>query len=143
MDFAHVEKLLMNKQYQELKKYLANIQIADIAEFLDQLDLKTALLVFRLLPKDEAAAVFAYLSPLRQTELSKLVNENELQQIINDLFFDDKIDFLEEMPASVVKSIILIWKEFATLPPTKKLFMSVTLSMPAVISRGLFLYVIW
>ena len=106
MDFAHVEKLLMNKQYQELKKYLANSQIADIAEFLDQLDLKTALLVFRLLPKDEAAAVFAYLSPLRQTELSKLVNENELQQIINDLFFDDKIDFLEEMPASVVKRII-------------------------------------
>ncbi|HZK24804.1 MAG TPA: magnesium transporter [Oscillospiraceae bacterium] len=106
MEFAHVNELLAQKKFHQLKQYLANSQLADIAELIDQLELKTALLVFRLLPKDEAAAVFAYISPLRQTELSQLVNEDELQQIINDLYFDDKLDFLEEMPATVVKRII-------------------------------------
>ena len=106
MDFTTITNLLAEKNYYQLKAILASSQVADIGEFLNMLDATTALLVFRLLPKDMAADVFSYLSPSRQSELSVLVNDKELQQIVDDLYFDDKIDFLEEMPANVVKKIL-------------------------------------
>ncbi|NLM45282.1 MAG: magnesium transporter [Firmicutes bacterium] len=106
MDLTTITNLLAEKNYYRVKEILSNSQVADIADFLSTLDGATALLVFRLLPKDMAADVFAYLSPARQSELSALVNDRELQQILEDLYFDDKIDFLEEMPANVVKRIL-------------------------------------
>ncbi len=107
MDFQKLNQLLMDKNFSELKKELKNFRVVDIAEFLDNLDEKQALLVFRLLPKEIAADVFSYLSQQRQAELSDLVNEKELAGILNDLYFDDKIDLLEEMPANIVKKILL------------------------------------
>lgn len=106
MNFAKIQTLLSEGKYSKLKEELLEKQVADIAEFIDELDAKTTLLVFRLLPKEIAADVFAYLSPASQSNLSTLVNENELREIMNDLNFDDKIDFLEEMPANVVKRIL-------------------------------------
>ncbi len=106
MDNENLTFLLESKQFISLKKELSNMQIADIAEFIDSLDTKIALLIFRLLPKDMAADVFAYMSTDRQTEISMLVNEKELSDILNDLYFDDMIDLLEEMPAYVVKKIL-------------------------------------
>ncbi|NLN06028.1 MAG: magnesium transporter [Firmicutes bacterium] len=106
MDFTTITTLLAEKNYYRIKEILSNSQVADIADFLSMLDGPTALLVFRLLPKDMAADVFSYLSPTRQTQLSTLVNDKELQQILADLYFDDKIDFLEEMPANAVKRIL-------------------------------------
>ena len=106
MDFNAIRTLLDEKRYSQLKQELLSLQVADTAEFLDELDVKTALLVFRLLPKEMAADVFSYLSTDRQSELSMLVNEKELNDILQDLYFDDKIDFLEEMPANVVKKIL-------------------------------------
>jgi magnesium transporter len=82
------------------------MQIPDIAEFIDELDTKNAIIMFRLLPKEIAADVFSYLSSERQSEISMMIDESELNDILNDLFFDDKIDFLEEMPANVVKRIL-------------------------------------
>lgn len=106
MDFEKINMLLLDKDYSALKNELRNAQPADIADFLNELDEKQALLIFRLLPKEMAADVFAYLSVERQAELSDLVNEKELSEIIADLYFDDKVDFLEEMPANVVKKIL-------------------------------------
>jgi magnesium transporter len=106
MDFIKMQELIQNKKYSSLKKELLKEQIADIAEFIDELDAKTAHLVFRLLPKEVAVDVFAYLSPESRSVLSMLVNEQELYDILKDLYFDDKIDFLEEMPANVVKRIL-------------------------------------
>ena len=106
MNFTKIKDLLNEKQYQLLKDELLKGQIADIAEFIDELDPKIAILVFRLLPKEIAADVFAYLSSESQWEISTMVNEEELRNILDDLYFDDKIDFLEEMPASVVKRIL-------------------------------------
>ncbi len=106
MNFDTIYDLLKEKKFTILKKELIDAQEADIAEFLDDLDAKTTLLVFRLLPKEMAADVFAYLPHDKQSELSMLVNEKELTDILNDLNFDDKIDFLEEMPAYVVKKIL-------------------------------------
>lgn len=106
MDFARVEELLQAKQYSVLKEELVKEQNADIAEFLEELEAKYTLLVYRLLPKEIAADVFSHLSPESQAQLSVLVNERELQAIVDDLKFDDKIDFLEEVPANVVKRIL-------------------------------------
>ncbi len=106
MDFILLNQLISEKSYSLLKSELKNALPADIANFLDSTDEKQALLVFRLLPKEIAAEVFAYLSVERQANLSELVNENELSDIISELYFDDKIDLLEEMPANVVKKIL-------------------------------------
>jgi magnesium transporter len=106
MAFEDIIQLLMEKDYGKLKQQMKDMQTPDIAEFLDELDPKNALIVFRLLPKGIAAEVFSYLSSERRSDISMLVNEKELISILNDLFFDDKIDFLEEMPANAVKRIL-------------------------------------
>jgi magnesium transporter len=106
MDFEEINQLMTDKKYSILKKKLNDAQPADIAEFLDKLDEKQALLLFRLLPKGMAADVFSHLSVERQAEISDLVNEKELADILSDLYFDDKVDLLEEMPANVVKKIL-------------------------------------
>ncbi|MFO7636917.1 MAG: magnesium transporter, partial [Clostridia bacterium] len=106
MDFDKVKELMDNKSYSQLRSVLETAQPVDVAEYIDILEEKQALLVFRLLPKEIAADVFSYLSSERQLEISDLVNEKELADIISDLYFDDKVDFLEEMPAYVVKKIL-------------------------------------
>jgi len=106
MNFDIIKELLVEKKYSLLKEELLKEQIADIAEFIDELDPKATLLVFRLLPKEIAADVFANLFPESQSQLSMQINEKELHDILGDLYFDDKIDFLEEMPANMVKRIL-------------------------------------
>ena len=106
MDFSNMTQLLEEKKYLKLKDELKDGQSFDIAEFIDSLDEKQALLAFRLLPKGVAADVFSYLSIDRQAEISDLVNEKELADILSDLYFDDKVDLLEEMPANVIKKIL-------------------------------------
>ncbi|NLP46922.1 MAG: magnesium transporter [Epulopiscium sp.] len=106
MDFTLLESLLESKDFFKLKRELSEMQLADIAEFLDQLDGKTVLLVFRLLPKEKAADVFSYLSNDQQKQICVLVNDQELAQLVDELDFDDKIDLIEEMPANAVKKIL-------------------------------------
>ncbi len=106
MNYEQVKLFIEDKDFGQLRKILAIMQAADIAELLDELEAKTAILVFRLLPKELAVKVFSYISHEQQSQLSILVNEKELTDIINDLYFDDKIDYLEEMPAYVVKKIL-------------------------------------
>ncbi|MBM7582599.1 magnesium transporter [Caldicoprobacter guelmensis] len=106
MAIDDIKQLISQKRYSELKEKIKNMQIQDIAEIVDELDTKNAIILFRLLPKEIAADVFSYLSSERQGEISMMIDENELSEIVNDLFFDDKIDFLEEMPANVVKRIL-------------------------------------
>nr|WP_242948277.1 magnesium transporter [Caldicoprobacter faecalis] len=101
-----IKQLLEEKRYAELKEKIKDMQIQDIAEIVDELDTKNAIILFRLLPKEIATDVFSYLSSERQSEISMMIDENELNEIVSDLFFDDKIDFLEEMPANVVKRIL-------------------------------------
>jgi len=106
MAIDDIKQLLEEKRYAELKEKIKDMQIQDIAEIVDELDTKNAIILFRLLPKEIAADVFSYLSSERQSEISMMIDENELNEIVSDLFFDDKIDFLEEMPANVVKRIL-------------------------------------
>ncbi|HHV96131.1 MAG TPA: magnesium transporter [Clostridiaceae bacterium] len=106
MNHEKLNQLLLDKDYVVLKNELKNTQPVDIAQYLNELNSKQTLLVFRLLPKELAADAFSHLSVKKQAELVELVQDTELEAILDDLFFDDKIDLLEEMPANVVKKIL-------------------------------------
>ncbi|MGI6703262.1 MAG: magnesium transporter [Clostridia bacterium] len=102
----HIIELINNKNFSQIKNELADMQEADIAEIINELDNKESLLMFRLLNKEMAAEVFSHLSPNKRSEISVQIRENELKAILEDLYFDDMIDYLEEMPASFVKRIL-------------------------------------
>lgn len=101
-----IKDYIEKKDYYSIKKELEEMQPVDIAELLEELDTKHSLLVFRMLHKDVAVEVFAHLSVKQQTNFSLMIKEDELKEILEELYFDDKIDFLEEMPSSVVKKIL-------------------------------------
>ncbi|NMA94850.1 MAG: magnesium transporter [Clostridiales bacterium] len=106
MDFTILKEMLDRRQFTRLTHILKTMRGVDIADFLEELDHKAALLVFRLLPKDLAVDVFSNLSTQHQSEFSMIVDERELANIVEELFFDDRIDYIEEMPAYVVKRIL-------------------------------------
>ncbi len=106
MNFEILHSLLEEKKYSVLKEELLKVQVADAAEFIEELDTKDSLLVFKLLPKETGAETFAFLPIESQKKLSGLVNDKELIAILEELSFDDKIDLLDEMPANVVKRIL-------------------------------------
>ena len=99
-----VENNFSNKQL--IKKKLADMNIVDIAEIFDDLEKEKALQIFRLLPKNKAADVFSYISPEKQKLIIEAITDKELGQIIDDLYLDDTVDLLEEMPANVVRKIL-------------------------------------
>ncbi|MCQ2399600.1 MAG: magnesium transporter, partial [Clostridia bacterium] len=99
--------LLHNKRYSELKKELSELYEQDIAEFLETIDeIDDVVKTFRLLPKDIAADVFAYVDSDLQEEIVRKLSDTEVHNIIEDLSVDDATDFLEELPANVVKHIL-------------------------------------
>lgn len=99
-------ELFRTKGYRTFKNAVAHLAPADIAEMMENLDPKDTLLFFRLLPKDLAVDVFAYLPIKQQQVISELISKEELKLILEDLNFDDKIDYLEEMPAHLIKRIL-------------------------------------
>ena len=107
MEEKNILELIENKKYIQLKKELAEMNEVDISEILEPLDLSTTLLVYRMLPKDIAAEVFSYISPERQADIINAVTDKELKFILDELFFDDMIDLIEEMPANIVNKILI------------------------------------
>ena len=112
-DFSEkILALLQEKQYQNLQKYLETLNPADIAEcltdLLDDGDLedKDLLRLFRLLPKEQAADTFAEMDADLQEKLILGFTDKELSQVLEEMFLDDTVDVIEEMPASVVKRIL-------------------------------------
>lgn len=98
--------LIENKKLQDLKRILSEINPADIALILDEIDEKDLPVVFRILPKELAAEVFAYMESDSQEFLISKFNDKELKSVLDELFIDDTVDIIEEMPASVVKRIL-------------------------------------
>lgn len=105
-DAAALVALLQAHSYKALRKALLALNEVDIAEFLGTLSSEGAVLVFRMLPKEMAAEVFAELEPEQQQLIVTTVTDAELAVIVDDLFVDDAVDLLEDMPASVVKRIL-------------------------------------
>jgi len=99
--------LVDRKKYAELKKILSDMNEVDIADILNEIEPQTAVVLFRMLPKDLAVDVFAHLTPEGQKEIINVITDKELHFIIEELYFDDMIDLLEEMPANIVNKILM------------------------------------
>ena len=119
MDQYNLDELFQfveEHKYRLLRSRLAEMNEADIAEFMEELDRNQGMLIFRMLPKDQAADVFAFLEPDVQEHIINSINDAEVSKIVEDLFVDDAVDMLEELPATVVKRVMR-----AATPETRKL----------------------
>lgn len=105
-DFDVVKELLETKQYTRLRQKMAEMNTADIAVIMEELDEEELLKVFRILPKNMAADVFSYLEVESQQFIITSLSEKDAAGIINNLMADDATDLLEEMPANVVKKLL-------------------------------------
>ncbi|MCR4762145.1 MAG: magnesium transporter [Lachnospiraceae bacterium] len=101
-----LEGLLKSKQYSELRARMKEMNTADIADVLDDMEDEDSLKMFRILPKDMAADVFADLELDDQQYIITSLSDKEASSIIDNLYADDATDLLEEMPANVVKKIL-------------------------------------
>jgi magnesium transporter len=104
--FEVLTTLLNEKKFHKLRTVLGNMNPADIAEYIMEKDAKDRLLVYRILPKELAAEVFAYLDTDVQQMLIMSFTDEEISGVLNELFLDDTVDFLEEMPAYVVQRVL-------------------------------------
>ena len=102
----HMEDLLERKQYAALRDLLLPMEAADIALLMEDLGESRTPLVFRLLPKELAAEVFVELESDAQELLLQGFSSAELKEVLDELYLDDTVDIIEEMPASVVKRIL-------------------------------------
>lgn len=94
-------------KYSEVRKELIPMNVVDIAQFFEEeLDRQKLLMIFRLLPKDIASGVFSYISNELQLYIIESITDKEIKSILDELFFDDAIDFLEEMPSNIVKKVL-------------------------------------
>ena len=106
-DLDQLLELVRTKQFRQLKEILSDMNEVDIAEFLDELDTEQEILVFRLLPKDMAAEVFTYLEDSDdQEKLIGALSDRELREVLDELYLDDAVDLIEDMPANVVSRIL-------------------------------------
>lgn len=103
---VNVAEMLNARQRKALLEFIAEKNSIDLAEELEKLSEEHRVIFFRMLPKDAAADIFSYLSPDTQEALIGALTDPELGHIVNDLFLDDAVDFVEEMPSSVVKRIL-------------------------------------
>ena len=90
----------------DARNWITQKNVVDIASWLEELDENNLLVVFRLLPKDLAAEVFSYVSKEQQEFIIESITDREIKSIIDELFLDDTVDLIEEMPANVVKKVL-------------------------------------
>lgn len=102
-----IKDLLNDKKYHQIRELLVDLNEADIAEIIETIDNKEDVVrIFRLLPKDSAADVFSYIPVEYEQMIIESLTNREIGQIMNDLYSDDAVDMLEEMPANVVKKVL-------------------------------------
>ncbi len=102
-----LEKMLEEKKYAALRDILVVMYPSDIAQLFSDLEEENRIpLLFRLLPKELAAETFVEMEPEAQELLIRSFSDNELKEIVDELYVDDAADLVEEMPANVVKRIL-------------------------------------
>ena len=109
-------ELLEEKRYPDIKSILCKMNSADIAALFEDLNMVKIPLLFRLLPKVLAAETFVEMEPNAQAMLIHGFSDNELKEVLDELYLDDAVDIVEEMPANLVKRIL-----FNTDPDTRKM----------------------
>ena len=102
-----IESLFENKKYKTLRDVLSVTNEVDIAELFAQLPSKSIPVLFRLMPKELAAATFTLMESEHQELLIKSFSDNELKEVFDELYVDDMVEIIEEMPANVVNRILI------------------------------------
>lgn len=103
---ATIEELLEKKDYARIKDILVEMNAADIGSLFEEIEENKIPLLFRLLPKVLAAEVFVEMEAEAQAMLIQGFSDNELKEVLDELYLDDAVDIVEEMPANVVKRIL-------------------------------------
>jgi len=101
-----IKNLLETKQYTKLRQLLSELNDADAAAYMEELDDKELLKAFRILPKDVAADIFSYFEVDHQQLIITSLSDRDASIIIDNLMADDAADLLEEMPANIVKKLL-------------------------------------
>lgn len=102
-----ITKMLLNNKFSALKELLTEMNVVDIAQAIEDMDnAENQVRVFRLLPKDSSAEVFSYLDSDTQSAIVEAITTSELKFLMEDMFLDDAVDFLEEVPANVVTRVL-------------------------------------
>ena len=99
-------KLLQEKRYSAIRDVLVTMNPADIAAIFNEVPIEQLPLLFRLLPKEPAAETFVEMEPETQELLIHGFSDSELHEVVDELYVDDAVDLVEEMPANVVKRIL-------------------------------------
>lgn len=106
-EFENILLLIEEKKFVQVRDLIREMNIVDVAELITTMEEDhRAIILFRLLPKEMAAEVFAYLDSDLQLMIVEKISDKELTEIISELYLDDTVDFIEEMPASIVKRVI-------------------------------------
>lgn len=124
MDRDIFKELLLAREYKAVRSILNIMNAVDIAALLSELEEKELALAFRLIPKDKAADVFANMDGTLQSNLVEMFTEKELKVILDELFLDDTVDLLEELPANLVTRIL------ETVDPEKRKKINALLDYP-------------
>ena len=111
MEKELVLELLGERKFKELKEELEAIHPVDIVEMLEDFDTRQAILIFRLLAKEEAAEVFTDMNSDMREDLINALTDSELEEVMDEMYVDDTVDVLEEMPANVVDRLLLATDE--------------------------------
>ncbi len=101
-----IEEMISRKRYTQLRDRLVTMEAPDVALLMQELEEEKLPLVFRLLPKEQAAEVFVELDSDQQEMLIQGFSNTELKEVLDELYLDDTVDIVEEMPANVVKRIL-------------------------------------
>ena len=104
--YSRLNRLLEAGRHGELRGALMMLNEVDIAQYMTTLDEKQLVLVFRILPKDISADVFSYMENDQRQKLIESIGDAEAKRLMDDMFLDDAVDFLEEMPAGVVRRLL-------------------------------------
>ena len=106
IELEELKRLLAAKKYTNIRQFLAELNEADIAFLMEELEEEERLKVYRILPKDLAADVFSYLEVDSQEAIINSLSDREAGNVIDNLMADDAADLLEEMPANVVERLL-------------------------------------
>ena len=101
-----MEKLWEGKKYNTLRDVMSTMQPAHLAALFEEMDENAPPVLFRLLPKELAAETFVEMDTDMQEVLIRRFSDSELRTVINELYLDDAVDIVEEMPANVVRRIL-------------------------------------
>ena len=106
MELEEVKELLESKRFNELKNKLSEMKCADISAILDELDKESVIKVFRILSKEKAGMTFSYMESDMREKLIQDLTDAELKNVMDELFMDDTVDLIEEMPSNIVPKIL-------------------------------------